>query len=93
MNAQPKKTYILTDRHAEAVERLIESGAAESFDQVVAAGIEAVSTASIPPLEDWTERALAESLDELERDPDSAIPADRAWAEVQADIAARRAKG
>lgn len=92
MNAQPKKTWILSDDLAARVQEMIEEGLVASLDEIVEEGILAIEEQG-PPIDDETiRRAVEPVLRELELHPERAIPADQAWAEINAHIARRRGK-
>jgi Arc/MetJ-type ribon-helix-helix transcriptional regulator len=93
MNAHPRKTYILPDHLAEAVERLIASGMAEDFENIVAAGIMAVREPEDPELDTWVEREVAPVLDELERHPERTLSSEQVLADLNAHHAKRLAEG
>jgi hypothetical protein len=93
MNAQPKKTWIISDELVEAVERLIESGDADDFEHIVATGVFALTEEDDPELIEFMEKEVRPSLEKLDRDPGIGIPLDEAWARLQAHIAKRRGEG
>lgn len=93
MNAQPKKTYILPDRLAEAVERLIESGMAEDFENIVAAGIVTLGELRDPEFDAWIEREIAPAIRELERHPERTFSTEEVLANLREHHARRLAEG
>ena len=93
MNAQSKKTWIISDELAEAVERLIESGDADDFEHIVATGVLALTEEDDPELKAFMDKEVLPTLEKLDRDPDRGIPLDEAWAQLQASIAKRRGEG
>ena len=93
MNAHPKKTYILSDHFAETVERLIDSGAAEDFEDIVAAGIVVLSEPRDPELDAWIEREVAPVIEDLDRHPERTFSTEEVLANLQAHHARRLAEG
>jgi hypothetical protein len=75
---------------AEAVERLIESGAAGDFENIVAAGIVTLSEPRDPEFDAWIEREIAPVMEELDRHPERTVSSEEAWSRLEAHIAMRR---
>lgn len=76
----------LTNEQAEAVERLLESGACSDPAEIVAAGLEALATHEAE-IEDWLRREVLPVADALEADPSRALSGEQ----VRAAIRERRA--
>ncbi len=90
MNAQPKKTWVISDDLASRVQELIEEGIVTSLDDIVEEGLAAIAEQG-PPIDDATLReAVLPVLDAMEKDPSRAIPAEQVWAELRAHVARRR---
>jgi Arc/MetJ-type ribon-helix-helix transcriptional regulator len=93
MNAQPKKTWVLSDEVATAVESLIERGVVADLDEVVQVALGVLPTEADPELDALIEREVLPVIEEMDRHPERAIPLDEAWAQLEAHIARRRARG
>jgi hypothetical protein len=92
MNAQPKKTWIISDDNAARVEELLADGVVADFDEIVAAGIKTIEEEPLEIDEATFEREVVPALERIDRDPSCLIPSDEAWARINARLAERRGK-
>ncbi len=87
MNASPKKTWILSDDLAARVQDMITDGTVAGLDEIVEAGLLAIA-AEEPAIDDEAlRRAVLPVIEEMDRDPGRAVPAEQVWAEIGAHIA------
>lgn len=82
-SACEKHTISLSTEQGRYIDRLVKSGAYASASEVVRAGLDALEERDETE-ESWLKTGAVTAYDQLEADPDSAIPAKQIFSEVRA---------
>lgn len=84
-----KRTFSLPAEQGRYIDQLVKSGAFASASEVVRAGLRALAERN-EAMERWLKTEVTAAYDQLESDPDSAIPANRVFDEARALIGKRK---
>lgn len=83
-----KRTFSLPAEQGRYIDQLVKSGAFASASEVVRAGLRALEERD-EAAERWLKTEVIATYDQLESDPNSAIPAKRVFTEMRALIGRR----
>lgn len=92
MAAVTKRTVSLPAEQAAYIDAKVAGGDYASASEVVRAGLRALKERD-EAVERWLVEEVARTYDAMVSDPDSAIPADKVWAAIEARHAGRTKAG
>lgn len=83
-----KRTVSLPSEQSSYIDRLVDTGAYASASEVVRAGLRALEERDAA-VERWLRTEVVQAYDELDADPDSAVPAEKVFTELRAHITSK----